>query len=1169
MRKMQSLGLGLVFVTLVALLCSANPAWGQDVTATVTGTVSDPSGAPIVGASVTAKDTDRGTLYTAQTNEVGVYNIVRVPVGVYDLKIEMKGFQTSLVPSVTLVLNQTARIDVPMKVGQVTQTVEVTSEAPILKTDTTEVSTIIDSATNEALPLATRNYVQLTLLSPGAVTPDPSSFNNGDNTASGGRPFINGNREQSNNFILDGMDNNQVSDNLLGYTPVPDAIQEFNLITQNASGEFGNFQGGIVSATIKSGTNQFHGDVWEYFRNDKLNANSWQNNLNGIPKNKLRWNMFGGTVGGPIVKNKLFFFFDYQGQRFDHPSSTSPLTVFTAKERTGDFGILCDNGFNASGICNDRVADPTLTNPPTSCPPGSTTPGCLVTHQLYNPCNAGTGVSGTPCTAATTRMPFLNNVIAQNMIDPVANALFSSPLYGAPINGNRQNNAFNTTTSAFNAHQFDIKVDYNISDKDRLFARLSRAYQENPTVNSFKLFGVGYSQAPITNDVVNWVHNFTPSLMNEFRFGTNYIHLNNGTTFDASVGKLGEGLGITGSNGALLGLLSLSFGGYEFANSIGSSEVQQLFPSTVIQVSDGVVITHGRHALHTGFEVWRDRINIFYSTNSGALGTLGYNGSFTSQVLAIDPKSGAFTYVPNTGSGEADFYLGLVQNYSRGVRNPSPGHSLWGQRSTTFAGYVQDDWRVSNNLTLNLGLRYEAHTPWVEVKDRQANFGLFDGSVELAGKNGNSRGLYEGQYGGRDFQPRLGFAWTPAMLGRKTAVRGAFTISSYLEGTGTNLRLTMNPPFTPAEIGQNFNNVLLPTDSGGLRTTDRGITQPTDPFGGASVRLWEPKFQPSIARQWNLSVQHQLNNSTSVQVGYVGQYANHLANPMWLIQNVLNPDGTVSPGPYMAGNPALKSKLSSIRGTLSNAWMGYNALQAVLQKRMTSGLQGQVAYTYSKCLTNSAGYYGTWGNATQTSAGMPYWQNVYDGKTEKGPCFYDETHNLTSYVLYQLPFGQGKKFGSGMNKAANAVVGGWEVDGILTLHTGFAMTVNNWGDPTNTGAWVTRTNCASSISYPKTSLGGGLGIQWFDPTSFVAPSAGFGQCSNGKVRGPGLKNFDMGLKKNFNLGESRKLEFRSEFLNLTNTKILGAPTTFTGGSLGQISHSQGERNIQLALKLFF
>ncbi len=312
MRKMQSLGMGLVFMALVALLCTANPAWGQEVTATITGTVSDPSGAAVAGATATAKDVLRGLTYSSVTNESGIYRISQLAVGDYELRVEKQGFQSTLVPAFTLVLNQTARVDVALKVGQVTQVVEVSGEAPILKTDTTEVSTIIDAATNAALPLATRNYVELTLLAPGAVTPSPASFNTGDNVGSGGRPFINGNREQSNNFLLDGLDNNQVSDNLLGYTPAPDAIQEFNLITQNASAEFGNFQGGIVSVSLKSGTNQFHGDVWEFFRNDKLNANNWGHKITNpiVPRDKLRWNMFGGTVGGPVFKNKLFFFFD-------------------------------------------------------------------------------------------------------------------------------------------------------------------------------------------------------------------------------------------------------------------------------------------------------------------------------------------------------------------------------------------------------------------------------------------------------------------------------------------------------------------------------------------------------------------------------------------------------------------------------------------------------------------------------------------------------------------------------------------------------------------------------------------------------------------------------------------------------------------------------------------
>src|SRR5713101_3075578 len=362
MRKAYSAGFTLAFVVLIALVLGGYTARAQDVTATITGTVMDASGGAVVGATVTAKSVERGTIFRAESNEAGIYRITQLPVGNYELRVEKNGFQTSLYPSFTLVLNQIARIDVQLKVGQVSETVEVSGAAPILKTEATLVDTIIDSKTNDALPLATRNYVELTLLSPGAVHPDPSSFNNGDNVQSGARPFINGNREQANNFLLDGMDNNQVSDNLLGYTPSPDAIEEFNLISNNAPAEFGNYMGGIGRATLKSGTNSCHGDVWEFFRNDKLNANQWENKINpsspAIPRAPLRWNMFGGTLGGPVLKNKLFFFVDYQGQRFDHPPAGSFISVFTTAEQGGNFGALCTNGF-VGGICQDRAASST------------------------------------------------------------------------------------------------------------------------------------------------------------------------------------------------------------------------------------------------------------------------------------------------------------------------------------------------------------------------------------------------------------------------------------------------------------------------------------------------------------------------------------------------------------------------------------------------------------------------------------------------------------------------------------------------------------------------------------------------------------------------------------------------------------------------------------------
>src|SRR5581483_2227911 len=365
-----------VLFSFALVLAGTHVAWGQEVTGSIVGTITDPSGAPINGASVTATDTNRGTLWSAKTNDTGAYSLLRLPIGSYQVKVTASGFDTATYPAFALQLNQTARVDVKLKIGEVTESVEVTSAAPVLQTDNAQVGTVIDSATTDNLPLETRNYVQLTLLSPGSISVDPSSMNQGSNTAEeGGRPYINGNREQSNNFLLDGIDNNQASDNLLGYTPSPDAIAEFNVINQNASAEFGNYNGGIVNATIKSGTNSIHGDVFEYFRNDIFNANKWENGLTrGQAANpgvtnadgviltpKLRWNMFGGTLGGPIIKNKLFFFGDYQGGRLDHPSSSNQIVVLTPAETTGNFGQLLTPAPNGPGV------------------------------QLYNPCAAGTG----------------------------------------------------------------------------------------------------------------------------------------------------------------------------------------------------------------------------------------------------------------------------------------------------------------------------------------------------------------------------------------------------------------------------------------------------------------------------------------------------------------------------------------------------------------------------------------------------------------------------------------------------------------------------------------------------------------------------------------------------------------------------------------------------------
>jgi len=1144
------------------ILYAAQGMLAQEVTATVAGTVTDSSGSAVAGATVTVKSVERGVIHTATTNDEGIYRVPQLPVGSYELRVEKLGFASVAYPAFVLSLNQVARIDVEMKVGQVTETVEVTGAAPILKTESTQVDTIIDSATNDALPLATRNYVELTLLSPGAVHPDPSSFNNGDNVASGARPFINGNREQANNFLLDGMDNNQVSDNLLGYTPSPDAIQEFNAITNNAPAEFGNFMGGIVSVTLKSGTNGFHGDVWEFFRNDKLNANQWENKINPnspeISRAPLRWNMFGGTLGGPILKNKLFFFVDYQGQRFDHPPAGSFISVYTPAEQAGDFSALLSQ---ATPI------------------------------QLYNPCQGTTGQNGTACVAAATRTAFPGNIIPASMISPVAAALFASPLYPQAINNNLTNNAIQLRSQAFNSDQGDAKVDYRLSSKDMISGRFTRAFQIDPSTNSQLLLGNGQATAPIWSVVGDWTRSFRSNFVNDARFGWSHITVNTGTTWDKSVGTFGESIGIQGSNpNGIAGLLGLDFGGGTPTSpgtgtltNIGNSLVTQHFDTKVYQADDSITWIRGRHTLKFGGQYMFEKITAFYSGNSGSLGGMTFGPIFTA--------SAATSPLKNTGEGMADFFLGLPNSFGRGLTT-----GQWIQTSNIISGYGQDTWRVSDRLTLTLGLRYEAHTPWVEEKNQQVNYNIQGGKLEFADQAGASRALYNGVYGGRAFQPRLGFAWTPGRFNGRTVVRGAFTVSDYMEGTGTNLRLPLNAPFDGGSPGSpEFQTQYLLQPLPGTTASDGIIAPPNTGiscpsfscYNGTVFRLWDKNVQPAIDDQWNLTVQHQFGSNTTLQVGYVGQTAYHLMVPFYYGQAVAEPASACStppctaPSPFFANGdgPALLAAINTgggtISGTQSNGRMMYNALQAVFKKTQSQGLQYQVAYTFSKCMSNNTGYYGTWSGQRASSTASPYWQNIYDPAAEWSPCYYDDTHNLTSYAVYDLPFGKGKRFGSDMNKALDAVVGGWTVSPIVTLHTGFPLALyNNGSDQTGTASRGLRPDCNGTnnvFGRRNASAAQGGGIAWFDPSNY-SNAAGFGTCAPqiGGLRGPGLYNWDISLQKNFLLGERFRLQFRSDFLNAFNRVNLAVPnTTVATSTTGVINASQPARNIQLALKLYY
>jgi len=1141
----------ILFLTLTPL------AWSQEVTANITGLVTDPSGAPIVGATATATDTQRGTNFSATTNSAGIYSISRIPIGTYRVKVQQNGFQSAVQADINLDLNQTARLDFQLKLGQVTEVVEVTGAAPLLQTQSTEVSTVINAKTQVSLPLGTRDYLALTLLAPGATTPNPASFSTPGLITSSGRPYINGNREQANSLLLDGIDSSENSNNEVGYTPSPDAIEQFNVITQNASAEFGNYQGGVISTSIKSGTNAYHGSIFEFYRDGNFNANKWANGLSkgtcggslpacnpqlqdstgAIRKPGLVWNQFGAAIGGPIIKNKLFFFADYQGQRFDTPPSSQPFFVMTSAERAGDFGVLCTGagGTFVGGICTGGTNAVQLKNP--------TTGANIPNNNL-----AAAGLKENSVTAA------LFNSIPQGDATGTLAALKAEQI---------------------NNDQGDLKIDYNFSQNDHMYGRWTQAHIRHPSTNTFALAEVGPETQPIRNFATQWVHSFNSSLLNELRFGFNAVNFDNPRNVAGNVGKLAEQIGIAGGNAFVNGLPHIVAGGFD----VGSNALFQNFHTTTGQIDDNVSIITGRHQFKVGFQYQRLRLDNTYTGNGGELGAINFNNL--------------------TNSPLADLWLGNVAAVNRGAIPPQ-----FGRRGNVFGAFAQDDWRITDNITLNLGLRWENHTPFYEINNREVNFaggGLVAGGLQV---EQNNHALYNNYLGIGNFLPRIGASWAPSALHGKTVIRAGYAISEYTEGGGVNQQMTANFPFTAAQFQANF-----PNAQGNFANVFQNaqVTQPcpvitVDCYKGVgTIHLFDPDFRPALTQQWNLTVQHQIDNATTAQIGYVGQHGTHLLNLMQYTQvPLLDSSGKIitkpgisgTPGKtpaFLTGNPALLSEITNANGNASNGSQRYDALQAVLRHRMSSGLDAQLAYTYSKCLSDSGGYYGTWGS-TQTSHGQVGWTSLFNPRMDWGPCFFDQTHVLSSYATYQLPIGRGKKLGGNANSIVDQIIGHWEVGGTFSFHSGNAMSdFSGWGntDPSGTNGAANqfggaRSNCSGPVKYSKksipTSVSSGTAtpgyVQWFDPSTFSDPLPNsFGTCSQGNIRGPRFTSLDLSLNKSFPISETRRFEFRAEAYNAFNHPVLAAPDLNVADKgargFGAITDSQGARQFQLALKFYF
>jgi Carboxypeptidase regulatory-like domain/TonB dependent receptor len=1129
--------LGYPQILTIALLI----AFGQTVMAqessAITGKVSDPAGGAVAGATVTGKDADRGTSWSTKTNAEGVYNLPRLPIGRYELRVAAGGFQTALYPAFNLELNQTARVDISLTLGAVSSTVEVVSTAPLLQADSTHVGTIMEGHSIANLPLETGNYNQLALLVPGAVTTSPASFNSGQSTFNSGRPQINGNREQANYYVLDGVDNNEFVDNNVAYSPSVEAIAELNIVTNSPSAEYGQFMGGVISASLKSGTNKLHGSGFWSFRRDALNANEWSRNfssdptVNGSPT-KQKWDLFGGTAGGPIKKDKLFFFADYLGSRFDTPATSNPITTFTAPERNGNFTDL--------GVA--------LHYPGTTVPmPADLTKAAI--------CGAGQKMGSAPCIAG---------------LSPTALKILAA--FPQPTGSGLLNNATNTQQTYTHGDQGDFKVDWRPSQKDSVFVRYSQQHVENPTVNSQALLynSSGNNVFPLWNSAVGYTRSFGATLVNEFRFGINYYPAE-ANTQGAGGSNAGSGL-IPGQPTSFLPGMYFTGapvgGGQNGPFPFGTTDSPEVFHQTTGQISDTVSLTRGAHTILAGFQLLRYRNNYIPATSSdGAAGQIGFSGQYT-------------------GNAETDFLLGLPQYMAYGQ-----GFSgTVGQRNSTYGLFVQDNWRVNSRLTLNFGLRWQVFTPIYEVHDRMTNFGMYTGQIQLAGQSGNSRALYNQYNGIANFLPHIGAAWTPW---KNTVVRAAFSRSSFQEGTGEYNRLATNAPWN-IDLASQFvagangaipaNQVTLDQGFGPLGAATGGTpcnvstvaSAPASCFAGVRIHMTDPNYRPSVSNQWNLTIQHQFGNATTVQAGYVGQHTDHLADIFFAGQRVLNANGTTTASPYLAGNSALTSDgLGQVRLNASTGLQNYNALQLAAQQRFSKGLAFGFNYSWQKCLTNAQGYYGRYGDlaGSQATADVAFQLYAYNLKLEYGVCDRDVTQVFSGYTNYDLPFGR-KRAIQTSNKVADAIIGDWQVNAIFSVHGGFPISMLDWAGDAGTGSAQGRPDCIRpSVQTPYKNFAGG-GYIWFDPSTMADPAPGhLGNCGVGTERGPGLKQVDLGLTRKFVITERQNVEFRFQAINAFNTPVLtvtGYSIDVHGGSNeGVVNTSTGARNLQFGLKYTF
>lgn len=1157
--------------------CFSTAGFGQITSGSIQGTVHDATGAVIPGATVTITEVNKGTKAVTTTDGVGNYIFPTLIPGTYSLAVTANGFKRLVHNAFPLDIDQRATVDFSLVPGGASQTVEVSGAPPLIQLQSAELGDVVSKQQVEELPLNGRNFAQLAWLVPGVTAGQPgenlsgsSSFN--PRAASDFNAL--GSQANANAYLVDGIVDNEWTFNTVMVQPSVESVAEFKVLTGSYSAEYGG-GAGVISTSTRSGSNQLHGEIFNYMRNSAVDARNYFASAGGIQKPAYRRDQFGAAVGGAIIKDKLFYFGDYFAQR-SLEGIVNVNSVPTDAERGGDFSQYKDTSGNLIPIY-----DPLTTT-------SSTVDGqTIYTRSQFMGCNGTTP-----------------NVICYNRLNQVG--LNVASIYPEPQNPTVSfNNYTSTANQIVDDNGGNGRIDFHPSDKDTMFVRFSYEYYTESTPNPLTgaqgtcclapnptaaaAFDLGPYIAGTQNTVlkaqgmaIDETHFFSPRTFNEFRTG--YSRTNPFTKQSDFGHDSATSLGIDGLNISpyTTGLPNITIGsscGNEFTCIQGGSAFLPANPrQTDIQFEDLVSMTRGKHALTVGFRYVRVLASPF--TNTTTRGAMTFDDNFTDSGSVGVGGTGS----PSGGAGLASLLLGFPISGSRNFLQV-PDYIT----NVQYATYVQDDWKVTPKLTLNLGVRYDIYTPDVEKHNKQANFDFSTLAFVFAGVNGTSRSAGI-QQRNDDMGPRIGLAYDPTGSGN-WVVRAGFGISYFPLPFSASDELGQNPPFTISQTFASPQTDPLPSAFATLNQCSPTNTSPScqpviqDPFPEGAVALPESDLtntaalnaaHPAIIAHsmsnptpsmttYTLSIEHQTLGGVA-EIAYAGSQSHHLVyayNP--------NEVGLIQPGgPTSTTLRRLIQPLNNITTWVQEDEINqsnYNALQVKYTKRYSHGLMALISYTYSKSLD-----YGGSAASGGGAAGNP--QTVTNLKAGYGASGFDQEHRLVSSINYTLPFGGGKQF---LNSGIPAhIFGGFEVDAITTYASGlpFTATLNN-GVNSGAPSWPNRIGSRGKISH-------GTPARFFDATLCAPnvtcndafqtpPNNTYGNSPRSVLFGPSTKNWDISLQRWFRITEGSKLSARLDAFNAFNTPNFATPNAALGGSnAGKIlSTVNDNRDLQGSLTYTF